>query len=122
MASGKARNIPSIVEQGTSGIWTYRKWSDGTAECWGKDAGGTYTATAWGSWYYIRKDAVESYPEGLFVGTPVAQAWFTSAIDFITSPRGLGTANGTPTVLGVRPTTASNVTAYANYYAIGKWK
>ena len=24
-----------IVEQGTSGIWTYRKWKSGIAECWG---------------------------------------------------------------------------------------
>ncbi len=24
-----------IVEQGTSGIWTYRKWASGIAECWG---------------------------------------------------------------------------------------
>lgn len=23
-----------VVEHGTSGIWTYRKWSSGTAECW----------------------------------------------------------------------------------------
>ena len=23
-----------VVEQGTSGIWTYRKWSSGVAECW----------------------------------------------------------------------------------------
>lgn len=23
-----------IVEQGTSGIWTYRKWNSGIAECW----------------------------------------------------------------------------------------
>lgn len=23
-----------VLEQGTSGIWTYRKWSSGTAECW----------------------------------------------------------------------------------------
>lgn len=28
-------NIVYIVESGTSGIWSYRKWSDGTAECWG---------------------------------------------------------------------------------------
>lgn len=35
MATSKLSNLPSIVEQGTSGIWTYRKWSDGTAECWG---------------------------------------------------------------------------------------
>ena len=26
-----------IVEQGTSGIWTYRKWASGVAECWGTD-------------------------------------------------------------------------------------
>ena len=24
-----------VIEEGTSGIWNYRKWSDGTAECWG---------------------------------------------------------------------------------------
>lgn len=24
-----------VVEQGTSGIWTYRKWNSGIAECWG---------------------------------------------------------------------------------------
>ncbi len=36
MAQSTLRNLPSIVEQGTSGIWTYRKWSDGTAECWGE--------------------------------------------------------------------------------------
>ena len=24
-----------VVEQGTSGIWTYRKWNSGNAECWG---------------------------------------------------------------------------------------
>ena len=23
-----------VVEQGTSGIWTYRKWASGAAECW----------------------------------------------------------------------------------------
>ena len=29
-----------VVETGTSGIWTYRKWNSGIAECWG---GGTLT-------------------------------------------------------------------------------
>ena len=27
-------NVPSIVEQDTYNGWTYRKWTDGTAECW----------------------------------------------------------------------------------------
>lgn len=25
-----------VTEQGTSGIWTYRKWNSGVAECWGR--------------------------------------------------------------------------------------
>ena len=29
-----------VVEQGTNGIWSYRKWNSGIAECWG-----TYSAT-----------------------------------------------------------------------------
>lgn len=28
--------LPYIVNSGTSGNWTYRKWSNGVAECWGK--------------------------------------------------------------------------------------
>lgn len=36
-----ASNITDfIVEQDVSGIWTYRKWNNGTAECWGR-----YTAS-----------------------------------------------------------------------------
>lgn len=30
-----------IVEQGTSGIWTYRKWNSGLGEYWGKEQGFT---------------------------------------------------------------------------------
>lgn len=36
MANGVIQHpVDYIVEQGTSGIWTYRKWSNGIAECWG---------------------------------------------------------------------------------------
>lgn len=34
-----------IVEQGTSGIWTYRKWASGVAECWGRITISGLTAT-----------------------------------------------------------------------------
>ena len=30
-----------VVEQGTSGIWTYRKWNSGVAEIWGRIEGST---------------------------------------------------------------------------------
>ncbi len=40
-ASGTGTNAQDyVVEHGTSGIWTYRKWASGIAECWG-----VYTAT-----------------------------------------------------------------------------
>lgn len=35
-----------IVEQGTSGIWTYRKWNSGLGEYWGKEQGFTLE-TGW---------------------------------------------------------------------------
>lgn len=28
------KNIPRIIESGTSGIWTYRKWNSGMYEAW----------------------------------------------------------------------------------------
>lgn len=31
----EALSVDYIVEEGTSGIWTYRKWASGKAECWG---------------------------------------------------------------------------------------
>ena len=32
----KILEAPIIIESDTIGIWTYRKWSDGIAEAWGK--------------------------------------------------------------------------------------
>ena len=34
-ALSDAVSVDFIVEQGTEGIWTYRKWNSGIAECWG---------------------------------------------------------------------------------------
>ena len=37
VAAFKGSVADYIVEQGTSGIWTYRKWASGIAECWGRE-------------------------------------------------------------------------------------
>jgi hypothetical protein len=34
-----------VVEQNTYGIWTYRKWNSGIAECWGR--ANIYSVAAW---------------------------------------------------------------------------
>lgn len=53
-----------VVESGTSGIWRYRKWSDGTAECWGVySATISHYATNFGGYgYYVDL----TFPTGLF--------------------------------------------------------
>lgn len=39
-SSGGGSGADYVTEQGTSGIWTYRKWNSGIMECWGR-----YTAS-----------------------------------------------------------------------------
>ena len=60
-----------VVQQGTIGIWTYRKWNSGIAECWGSytTTGGNSTE---GSLYW--KGTSTAYINGLFIATPIAEA------------------------------------------------
>lgn len=48
----KIVSTPMVVEQGTSGIWTYRKWSDGVYEVWGATTNSCAMTNAYGSTYY----------------------------------------------------------------------
>lgn len=66
-----------IVEQGTSGIWTYRKWASGIAECWYNNynvgscafTNGPYgTGTGHGAYYLWKSDYM--YPSNLFIEAP----------------------------------------------------
>ena len=60
-----------VVAQGTSGIWTYRKWNSGIAECWTTSTLNT-TGTFWanvmgGHGFYVNYN----FPSGLFSSKPV---------------------------------------------------
>ena len=58
-------SVDYIVEQGTSGIWTYRKWASGIAECWGHTPNDSRSITSsYGNQYYADLNA--SLPSGLF--------------------------------------------------------
>ena len=41
-----------VVAQGRSGIWTYRKWRNGFAECWCTTSNNVAANTKWGNAYY----------------------------------------------------------------------
>ena len=63
-----------VVSQGTEGIWTYRKWNSGIAECWGyTPATSIACTTQWGSAYYS-SPRTYNFPSGLFLPYPTVNA------------------------------------------------
>lgn len=113
-----------IVEQGTDGIWTYRKWNNGIAECWGTTESVTVAVDeVWGNVY--AKDAViqsVSYPFE-FISTPKVQASpvMGDGWNFWLYASAKGTITATP-AYGVARGTTGTVSASADLYVIGNWK
>ena len=68
-----------VISQGTSGIWTYRKWKSGIAECWCRKTITTNITNVWGSLYTSgRLDALDiSFPFA-FKSVPVVTANLTA--------------------------------------------
>lgn len=118
----KLTNTPTVIEQGTVDIWTYRKWSNGTAECWGTMSNSFSSWVSWGHIYETNTSVSRSYPTGLFTAAPVvsARAWSIAGYAFTEANGGSKTA--TPTCYALRATTATTGTFYVEIYAIGKWK
>ena len=80
-ASIKALSVDYIVEQGTSGIWTYRKWNSGIAECWGRKTWSSPVAvtTSWGGICESSSQSNIEYPSNLFIESPVLTMFGTTA-------------------------------------------
>lgn len=67
--AGTAPVADYVVEQGTSGVWFYRKWSNGVAECWGEVTVRASITDAIGSMYMKVTDYF-SWPNALFSEAP----------------------------------------------------
>lgn len=122
----KLTNTPIIVEQGTDGIWTYRKWSNGTAECWGTKG---YTATSfpqWGSIYYGEPytSFYTAYPTNLFIDTPSVTGEITTAGGdlWLVKASTAANKNRTPEWYPARAASIGSIGFYISYHAIGRWK
>lgn len=59
-----------IVEQGTSGIWTYRKWNSGIAECWGINSASVTCSVISSPWIRGSMNNI-NFPSSLFNDTPL---------------------------------------------------
>lgn len=69
LGGGTGNLADYVVEQGTSGIWTYRKWNSGIAECWGEVTVNTAITDALGAMYMTTTNYF-SWPDALFSAAP----------------------------------------------------
>lgn len=124
----KLTNTPMVIEQGTSGIWTYRKWSNGTSECWGK-ASATSSFAVWANpiYYATTYIARQNFPTGLFTSIPSLNVSLisSSGSDGWIADDSTSTTNSTSTgrFYMLRVSSVSGTPTYTvSLYAIGKWK
>lgn len=111
-----------VVSSGTSGIWKWKKWSDGTAECYGQTSNASAAVTTgWGN-IFVRDGGILSvaYPFtftsiSCFQATPISVGnnyWiFTNSTMSMSASPAMGVARGT----------SATVTVSAYLYVKGTW-
>lgn len=110
-----------VVEQGTSGTWTYRKWNSGVAECWGeydKSVTGV-SMTAPFSGYNFDLGTIP-FPTGLFNAKPVCTVSGRKNGNYTC----VSYSNPSSTGISVefQSSISGTATCEAHIHAIGKWK
>ena len=108
-----------VIEQGTEGIWTYRKWDSGIAECWGTWSGSlTHYATVFGGYAYTTS---VNYPTSLFVVPPVHtySAYVGSGFALTGT---VTSANSDRVNLYALSNVSGTSTVYFYISSIGRWK
>lgn len=112
-----------VIKQGTIGDWYYRKWLNGTAECWARRSLSVNIKDSWGAIYYGMVDNF-AFPSELFISAPICQA----TVEFGSSTQvawlatsGKATKDLAPAVLVCSPVTAEAGFDIL-YHAIGSWK
>ena len=112
-----------VIQQGTSGVWTYRKWKSGTAECWGQYSFTTAISTAWGVLYESGAIALPNFPF-TFAEIPHVHISTENSNYAMFVERGSSSSWSTTTnpgkIFAVRPNTAPSATYKISIYAIGK--
>lgn len=112
-----------VTSQGTSGIWTYRKWKSGIAECWCQYSFTTAISTAWGVLYESGAVTLPSFPF-TFSQIPQVHISADNSSNALFIERGNSSAWATVSNPGkmyaVRPMSTASTTYKVGIYAIGK--
>ena len=115
-----------IVDEGTEGMWRYRKWNSGIAECWGKHKFTNIPVTAWGNIYMASCGSV-NFPASFFNSDDVkCLAFLDAGPNGYSGMLGYGgsiatTKDHTPDFMVSRGTQYTG-DYYVTIYAIGTWK
>lgn len=110
------------VEVGRSGIWTYRKWRSGLAECWGTLAGTSSINRSLGSLYATASISTQ-YPF-TFAATPrcMATGCCTDGSNYwVGTGQDSGNNRHTP-AYSLVTTTNGQIKYHLELYALGQWK
>lgn len=108
-----------VVEAGTSGSWTYRKWRSGAYECWRTVAPSIAINSAWGSNYY---GALSQYDYPVtFSERPYEQVSVRSGSGWawIVGGTTISTTSKTGAYYLMRSASASSQQYYVDYYVRG---
>ena len=110
-----------VVEQGTTGIWTWRKWYSGIAECWGKNIVTVdITTQAYESIYRTQIGAI-AFPFA-FKSAPTCQVTVETSNGAWSACNVRALAQYTPAVMVYRIGSIAAQQCDVIYYAQGKWK
>lgn len=120
-SGGSGGSADYVAEQATSGIWTYRKWDSGIAECWGIQSLGTKAITsAYGNGFYASADTI-NLPSGLFTSVTNVQATSRDTAGYGTwfNVSNISTTAVTGYMYGIS-SVSTGVTL--SLYVVGKWR
>ena len=110
-----------VTEQGTSGIWTYRKWNSGLAECFGSQpVTNMLVGTVWGALYCSSRINLPTFPFTFKSVPQVNLSWNATYTALIDGALGVSTTScGYTFIFRADSVTLSGSVAIQ---AIGKWK
>ena len=114
--------VDYIVEQGVSGIWTYRKWNSGIVECWGKETiASLAVTTSYGGIYHGGLRSSPSLPFTINNMTINVAAMCTSGggTDYA---GGVRLSGNVIQYYWVNQTSYSLSNGIVSYHIIGTWK
>lgn len=107
-----------IVDEGTTNDWTYRKWSNGTAECWKKMSLSSGSFTATGNIYY-RPASGYSFPSNLFNAVPVVEV--NADMGNVGAASALNITSSSFAIYTISAVSTARAVSFS-VYAVGTWK